>query len=254
MSRFDGSADRENAAVLSQRLTEILRVSEALASVSTLSELCGPVLDTLFKLLPQTHRAFLMLGDSVETLAPYAMRRRSGGPTTGLKVSRSICKAALEKRAALVYREGGDEPIEPGRSVIDLRIHSAIALPLMVGEEIIGMVVIDTRDASRDYDQNDMKLAAAVCHQVAIAIKNAQLISEVEDQTAMRNNLMRFLPEAMANQVLAGHLDGGLGGRNHRATLLFSDLIGFTARAEGMRPEELVGFMNRYFTPVGCVP
>ncbi len=233
--------------VLQRRVQSLMRVAEVLARERTVDELSDPVLEVLLGLFPQTHRGFLLLGSDAETLQPQAMRSRDRGDRAALAVSRSICRAALDKRAALIYREGGDEPIDAGHSVADLNIRSALAVPLLVADEIVGLVVLDTRSAARPYDQDDLEMAAAIGQQVAIAIRNAQLLEEVAAQTAVRNNLMRFLPEAMTDRVLAGEIDGGLGGRRHHGTILFSDLIGFTALAERMGPEELVNFMNGYF-------
>lgn len=242
-------ATKSPAPVLQHRLASMIRVSELLASARGLDELSDRVLATLFDLLPQTDRAFLMLGDRAENLQPYAMRERSRS-TAELKVSRHICDAALQKRTAFVYREGGGGQIDPSMSMIDLEIRSAIAVPLMIGEEVLGLVVLDTRNRKAAYGQRDLELAAAIGHQVAIAVKNAGLLREVEQQTATRNNLMRFLPKPMADQVLAGEIDAGLGGRRYRAAVMYSDLVGFTRRAEQTEPAELVGWLNRFFNAV----
>ena len=120
----------------------------------------------------------------------------------------------------------------------------------MIRDEVLGLVVLDSRKAERAYPEADLELATAVCHQVAVAIKNAKLRDEIEHQTAERNNLMRFLPQAMAEQVLAGEVDAGLGGRRYGGTVLFSDLVGFTRRAEYMKPDQLVTLLNGYFNAV----
>jgi adenylate cyclase len=254
VTRFEEPAAARDVAVLQRRLRSLMAVAEMLAKQRSLDELYGPVLDVLFDQLPQTDRGFLMLGDRTSTLVPVAMRQRGSRTQAQLVVSRSICRAALEKKAAFLYREGGDEPIDAGHSVADLHIRSAVAVPLVVADDVVGVVVLDSRDARRAFTDEDLELAAAIGQQVAIAIRHAQLLRRVEQQTVLRNNLMRFLPEAMANQVLNDQLDAGLGGRRYRGTVLFSDLIGFTARAEAMGPEELVAFMNRYFNRlVPCV-
>ena len=235
---------------LQHRLAKVIHVSELLATARNLDDLYEPVLDSLFGLFPQTDRAFLMLGDRVENLDPRAMRQSQPSAPGQLVVSSTICRHALEKGEAIVYREGESAPIDPSMSMIDLSIRSAIAVPLMIREEVLGMVVLDSRDTRRTYTQADLELAASVCHQVAVAIKNAKLRDEVEHQTAERNNLMRFLPQAMAEQVMAGEIDAGLGGRRYGGTVLFSDLVGFTRRAEFMKPDSLITLLNGFFNAV----
>ncbi len=254
MARLVESSRRGDPAVLRHRLASLMRIADVSARKHSVDDLCAPAFEILFDLLPQTDRAFLLLGGAVDALEPRAVRQRGGAAGGEPKVSRSICRAALERRAALLYREDDAQPIEAGQSVIDLRIHSAIAVPLIAAEQVLGLIVLDTRDPERAYGRDDLELAAAFGQQVAVALRTAQLLREVEAQTAMRNNLMRFLPEAMANQVLAGEIDAGLSGRRCRGSILFSDVIGFASRAERMGPDELVAFMNRYFQRlVPCV-
>lgn len=253
MQRLDEKATHTDANAVATQLACMIRVSELLANARSLDDLTEPVLDIMFTLLPQTDRAFFMVGDRYDALEARAMRQRGTGKRPSV-VSRSICRAAVERKTAIVYREGGDGVIDPSLSMIDLDIRSAIAVPLMIRDEILGLVVLDTRDSSHAYGQRDLELAVAACHQISVAVKNAQLLRQVQEQTMTRNNLMRFLPQAMADQVLAGKLDAGLGGRKHRGAMLFSDIVGFTQRAEHTAPEQLVALLNRFFNAmVPCI-
>ena len=185
LRRADAEQGSPEARVLQHRLASMIRVSELLASARTPDGLFAPVLDALFELLPQTDRGFLLLGDSETNLRPQAVRRRrpSREGEAPPRVSRSICRAALETRSAFIYREGDDTPIDRGHSIVDLQIRSALALPLMIGEETLGLIVLDTRDPRQNYDQDDLELGVAVCHQVAIAMRSAQLVRAVEAET-----------------------------------------------------------------------
>ncbi len=62
----------------------------------------------------------------------------------------------------------------------------------------------------------------------------------------------RFVNKEIAEQVLKG--DVKLGGEKKIAAIFFSDLRGFTAMSEKMKPEQVVKFLNSYFTEmVHCV-
>jgi class 3 adenylate cyclase len=153
-----------------------------------------------------------------------------------------------------MYHEGGEQAFDAGNSIVDLQIRSAIAAPLLVGADVLGVVVLDTRHLRRAYDQDDLELVVSICHQIAVAIRNRQLLEQVEKQTRTRDNLRRFLPKPMADQVLAGEIDAGLGGKKYRGTVMFADVVGFTARSERTEPSELVRSMNVYFERVApCV-
>ena len=57
------------------------------------------------------------------------------------------------------------------------------------------------------------------------------------------------MPESVVGDVIAAAGDDArLGGRRMYATVLFCDLRGFTARAEGLPPEFVIELLNRYLT------
>lgn len=242
-----GTAD---AGQLQARLDAILEVSEALAGNKDLEDLYGPVLEVLFGVFPQASRGFLLIGSDMESLEPRAMRRRDRGPTENMTVSASLCRAALERRAVIVYSD--DQQGEFGNSLISLNILCAMVVPLMVKDEIFGLLVIDTPDRLRPFSEADMGLAAAICRQIAVGIKNAMLINEVEVAAVAKRNLSRFLPGHLMDQVESGQLDLDLGGTTCQGTVVFADIIGFTRLAESMHPQEVVAMMNGFFN--GVVP
>ena len=239
--------------VLQARLTSIMKISSLLVKIARLEEVLAGILEVLFDVFPQADRGFLMLGNDVASLAPKAVRTRAKGRSTteGLTVSTTICRRALESRSAFLFNDQeGAGGFEPGVSVASLRIRSAMTIPLMVGDEVLGLLQIDTGDISRAFGASDLELAVSVSQQAAIALHNALLLERVERETVNRNNLLRFLPGPLADQVLSGSLDIALGGRTYKGTILFSDVIGFTRMSETMHSDAVVSLMNAYFDRV----
>ncbi|MFW5829868.1 MAG: adenylate/guanylate cyclase domain-containing protein [Planctomycetota bacterium] len=234
---------------LQQRLKAMIWVSEALASIADLRSIYGPILDVLFDVFPQADRGFILLGDDVDALEPSAMRNRRGdGGEQELTVSRSLCAAALERKSVLVYKEGGETDFDQGMSLVALNIRSAMVVPLVVkGEEVLGLLIIDTTDRRRSFNQEEMAVAAAVGRQIAGAINYAQLQKRMQNETENRRNLMRFLPKPVVDQAMAGAIDLNLGGQNYHGTIFFADVVGFTRVSEELQPDDVVAMMNQYF-------
>ncbi|MEA2132818.1 MAG: adenylate cyclase [Solirubrobacteraceae bacterium] len=70
-------------------------------------------------------------------------------------------------------------------------------------------------------------------------------------RTQTRDLFSRFVPDSVVAQVLDradSEDDVRLGGELLTATVLFSDLRGFTSFAEGREPDEVIGVLNRYLT------
>ena len=76
-------------------------------------------------------------------------------------------------------------------------------------------------------------------------------LSAAFERTRTRAVFARFVPDAVVDQVLQRAGEDGdprLGGERMDATVLFSDLRGFTTFAEDRDPEQVIEVLNRYLT------
>jgi class 3 adenylate cyclase len=73
-----------------------------------------------------------------------------------------------------------------------------------------------------------------------------QMIKGLQERDRVKDVFGRYIAKQAAEQLLKGPLD--LGGEVKRVTILFSDIRGFTAMAETMTPEQVVAFLNEYFS------
>ena len=81
-------------------------------------------------------------------------------------------------------------------------------------------------------------LATAAIHGLTVAFEREQA----------RDAFARFVPEAVVDQVLADADGVRLGGVRGEATVMFSDLRGFTSFSETLEPERVIESLNRYLT------
>jgi adenylate cyclase len=85
---------------------------------------------------------------------------------------------------------------------------------------------------------------------VAIARARRLLIESVVESSTARQ-LSKFVPDEVARQAKAGeeHMQAGQG-EVREATILFTDIEGFTAISETMTPTDLIATLNDYFSVV----
>ncbi len=85
---------------------------------------------------------------------------------------------------------------------------------------------------------------------VAIARARRLLVDSVVEGSAARE-LSKFVPEQVARQAKAGEEQMQAGqGEVREATILFSDIEGFTTISETMTPTQLIATLNEYFAVV----
>jgi len=84
-----------------------------------------------------------------------------------------------------------------------------------------------------------------------LGVTSWRFVMEEKERRKIRNAFQRYLAPAVMEQVLAHPEEYlRLGGRRYEATVLFSDIRGFTTLAEAMSPEALGRLLNLYMTPM----
>jgi adenylate cyclase len=69
----------------------------------------------------------------------------------------------------------------------------------------------------------------------------------LRERRRLRASFGGYVSPPVMEEILAGRLQPELGGVNQFVCILFSDIRGYTTRSESMTPEQIIGFLNRYF-------
>ncbi|MBA3009666.1 MAG: GAF domain-containing protein [Proteobacteria bacterium] len=114
-----------------------------------------------------------------------------------------------------------------------------------------------TMDAELAFDQNKISVNLSILPLVAGDKKKLGTLIMIEDistEKRMKSTLSRYMDPGLADRVLDGENQDILGGRSIEATVLFSDIRGFTTLTETYGAQGTVSLLNEYFTiMVDCI-
>jgi adenylate cyclase len=165
-----------------------------------------------------------------------------------VRIPKVILDRVQETGDALLTSDAmADNQLSRSKTVVGRSIRSALCVPLRVQDEILGMIHLSSSLATGAYSEVDLELLTAVAQPAALAVAHAQLLTQVQSDARMRSSLSRFLSPALVEKVVKQGMELLPEGELVMATVLFSDIRGFTKLSKGMPPQDVVGLLNEYF-------
>ena len=143
------------------------------------------------------------------------------------------------------------------------RTRALLTVPMTSKGRIIGVVQVINKIDKPAFDAHDQEILESFAAQAAVSLENARLLEETRKMAenlrvaleSERNlniekqKMGAYIPKNVMDEISRNREQKlALGGKTVEATMLFSDIKGFTAMSERLDPQEIVGFLNVYMT------
>lgn len=182
------------------------------------------------------------ISDDLVTLASYSERNAA------VHIPRAIVERVLVTKNGLLTSDAQiDTQLRRSETIVGARIRSALCVPLVVRDEVLGVIHLSSTSVAGAYEEKDLSLLRAIAQPAALAVANARLRRKIEEEAATRAELSRFLSPALVERAVRNELDFSKAGDKVQCTVLFSDIRGFTTISDGANPEQIVSMLNEYF-------
>ena len=91
-------------------------------------------------------------------------------------------------------------------------------------------------------------VAPALTAVLALGGRNGyDTLLKLRERRRLRASFGGYVSPPVMEEILAGRIHPEMDGENKFVCVLFSDIRGYTTRSEGMTPEQVIRFLNRYF-------
>ena len=181
----------KNESVRPQRAEKInrtlFRIASAVNSASHLEELYGSIHRILSSVIDTTNFYIALYDKSFDSITfPYCVDEVDGGYLPHIDISKTASltgdvirtrrPAMITKDAIQAWREQSGRPL-PECSLAEIWL----GVPLLVQQEVIGVMAVQSYKDPHCYDQTDMDTLATVAGQVALAIENKRTTDALQE-------------------------------------------------------------------------
>jgi GAF domain-containing protein len=112
--------------------------------------------------------------------------------------------SAASTREARIALDVGEEPVRFENPLLPLT-RSEIALPLIVGDSVLGVLNVQSTEAA-DFDEQDIDTLQTLAGQVAIALENAVLFERIQRSAVTQKRMGEFAAHIQQAQDIDGIL------------------------------------------------
>ncbi|HIA04094.1 MAG TPA: FHA domain-containing protein [Myxococcales bacterium] len=217
-----------------------------------LNRLLNKILDTLFASLSCDRCVILLEDEFSGKLVPKCVRVKSKDGTAAedqeIQISQTVLSAVRQEKAAILSNDVAvDSRFSGSQSIIFQGIQSTMCVPLLIRDELLGVIHVDSKVAKGAFTKQDLHIVQGLAQQAAFAIDNSRLVQQRESDAVIREGFSRLVSPNLVEQLVSGELAIERGGEKVNATVLFTDLRGFTAMSQRKAPDEIVHMLNEYF-------
>ncbi len=180
-------------------LSALLKISRVVHAIRDLEELQAQLLDLIFEVIPAGRGAILLADGAKQDFSSLYARTRHGGQPQLVRVSRTIAKQVMTENVAIL---GADVPssgkLRDVESLAAGEVRSLLCVPLTVFDRMIGCIYLDSTQAGSRFQEDHLKLMAAIAGISSVALDNARRLQWLEQEN------QRLIAEVSQEQDLVG--------------------------------------------------
>ncbi|MFC1707271.1 adenylate/guanylate cyclase domain-containing protein, partial [Planctomycetota bacterium] len=253
-----------------EEVASLYEVGKAISSVMDMRTLLEVIMGGAKQIMNAQGSSLLLVNEDTGDLEFEVAKGSAGDSLMKLrvKIGEGIAGTVAQTGEPLLIEDAYQDPrFNPSYDkATGFRTRSILCVPLRSKEadkRVIGVVQAINPKSGKPFSFSDLERFVSFSGQASIILENAQLYEslrenrdELKEALERERNLSiekakmgKYMPKELVDQI---HRDRegvlALGGRLIHATILFSDLKGFTSISETLPPGDVVCQLNEYMT------
>jgi len=226
-----------------KEITLLYNISEKISTSLALTDVGKIVIDEARKLITSTSSTVMLLNEEknvLEVIAGSGMYDDSARFTPGVGIAGQVL---LSGKAEIVNDYTKDSRFVP----LNNKTSSLICAPIKTKEKTLGVINISNNELY-EYTASDLKLLTTLTSLCASAFEISILHENKLKEERIKNSLQRYLSPRVVQAIIDNKDTLSLKTETKNIAVLFSDIRGFTGKCEELRAEQIVEYLNQYFT------
>jgi class 3 adenylate cyclase len=231
--------------------SDVLTALDGVTQPGQVSEILGDGLARLFR------------AESVGVYAPgpegwNVVFARGRAVPPALDAGGGLLSLLAERGRPLGFEDRRDVPLSGVDLAVLETLGARVVVPVREGSALVLLACLGEKGSGDVYTRTDLRLLDAVAHKASGVLQRFDQERRFQESRALGERLRSFVPGAVAEQLASGR---DIGARECEVSVLFVDIRGYTAWAEGRGAADVFSTLNRYTEAVseivtrhgGCV-
>jgi len=170
------------ASLPAQRFQSIMRINQAIGADLELKIVLEKILEEIFLVLRPERGAIMALNEDSGELDIVCSRPQIGGQgLSNLLISRSILNRVLEESVGILIDDAAtDNRFALSESISIDKISSALCVPLVQNNEVVGIIYLDAPGQVKAFTEADLDLLMTVAGPASVQIQNTLYFNQLQ--------------------------------------------------------------------------
>ena len=167
---------------LLKNLHIVYELSKAFTSVMVFKELYALIEKYIYDIFPDVERfCILTQSEDAQGFNPQYLSARQQEGKKGFEISRTIFNLAIRDKVSILTKDAvEDSRFSMAESVVGINLRSCMCAPLVLKDNVIGILYCDNRTKRACFDNEDLELLSAMANQIAVALSNTRLYEDAQ--------------------------------------------------------------------------